>query len=70
MSKPKKESHPFSIRMDADIYSRMGKYCEETGASKTAVIERAINMYIDDYETKKALLEKAVKSSRKSTIMY
>ena len=64
MAKQKKESHPFSIRMDVDIYDRMEKYCDETGASKTAVIERAINMYIDDYESKKALLERAVKTNQ------
>ena len=50
MPKPKKDSRPFSIRMATEIYDRMEKYCEDTGVPKTAVIERAICMYLDDYE--------------------
>ena len=50
MSKPKKESRAFSIRMAADVYNRMEKYCEETSVPKTAAIERALCMYLDDYE--------------------
>ena len=50
MSKQKKEYRAFSIRMAADIYCRMEKYCEETSVPKTAVIERALCMYLDDYE--------------------
>lgn len=58
MPKPKKDARPFSIRMATDTYNRMDKYCEETGVPKTTVIERAINMYIDDYEEKQEQLKK------------
>lgn len=58
MPKNKKESHAFSIRMAKEIYERMEKYCEETSVPKTAVVERAICMYLDDYEeTRKQLKE-------------
>lgn len=50
MPKQKKDSCPFSIRMATDIYNRMNKYCEDTGMPKTTVIERAIIMYLDDYD--------------------
>ena len=50
MSKPKKDARPFSIRMAVETYNRMDKYCAETGVPKTTVIERALNMYLDDYE--------------------
>lgn len=50
MPKLKKDSRAFSIRMATDIYDRMEKYCEETSVPKTAVIERAVCMYLDDYE--------------------
>lgn len=57
MAKPKKDARPFSVRMAVDTYDRMDKYCEETGVPKTAVIERAISMYIDDYEEKQEQLK-------------
>lgn len=50
MPKVKKDSRAFSIRMATDVYDRMDKYCKETSVPKTAVIERAICMYLDDYE--------------------
>lgn len=52
MSRPKKESRPFSIKMDADTYVRLQAYCKESGQPKTLAIERAVNMYIDEYERK------------------
>lgn len=56
MPKIKKDSRAFSIRMAAEIYDRMEKYCAETSVPKTAVVERAICMYLDDYEdTRKQL---------------
>lgn len=58
MPKPKKEAHPFSIRMATDIYERMDNYCLETGVPKTVVIERAINMYLDDYDATQEKLKK------------
>ena len=57
MSRRKKEYRPFSIRMATNIYDRMDKYCENTGVPKTAVIERAINMYLDNYEETQKQLE-------------
>lgn len=50
MPRAKKEYRPFSIRMASNIYDRMDKYCEDTGVPKTAMIERAISMYLDNYE--------------------
>lgn len=52
MPRAKKDSHPFSIRMESYTYERLIRYCELSGQSKTIAIERAINMFIDDYEIK------------------
>ena len=52
MPKPKKDSHPLTLRMDKPTYDRLTVYCEDSGQSKTIAIERAINMYIDEYERK------------------
>lgn len=52
MEKQKKEYHPLGIRIDSVIYERLQRYCESSGQSKTVAIERALKMYIDDYEDK------------------
>lgn len=52
MARQKKDSHPFSIKMDADTYARLQEYCEKAGQPKTIAIERAVNMFIDDYDEK------------------
>ena len=57
MPKPKKESHSITLRMDKQTYDRLSVYCEDSGQSKTIAIERAINMYIDEYEKKMQLLK-------------
>lgn len=64
MTKAKKTYTPTSFRLDAEIYDRLVKYCEEAGQSKTTAVERAIAMYIDDYEAKKKLLERKTKSKQ------
>lgn len=59
MAKEKmKYSHPFSIRMEDSIYDRLTAFCEESGQSKTVAVERAVSMYIDDYEEKQKQLSK------------
>lgn len=52
MARQKKDSKPFSIRMDKKIYDKLEAFCEDSGQPKTLAIERAVNMYIDDYEKK------------------
>lgn len=50
MARVKKESKPFSIRMDKLTFDRLNDYCEASGQSKTVAIERAVNKYIDEYD--------------------
>ena len=52
MAKKTKESKPFSIRMEKTTFERLETFCTESGQSKTLAIERAVNMYIDDYNAK------------------
>ena len=58
MPKPKKDSHPFSIRMEQETYERLEEYCDKSGQSKTVAIERAVNFFIDDYDEKMKIIEK------------
>ena len=50
-----KEYKPVTIRMEMTVYDRLSDFCEESGQPKTVAIERALNMYMDDYEKKQAL---------------
>ena len=52
MARPKKESAPTSFRLDTAISERLTKFCEESGQTKTTAVERALEMYIDDYNAK------------------
>ena len=52
MARGKKESAPTSFRLDVAVLERLTNFCEDSGQSKTVAVERAITMYIDDYERK------------------
>ena len=58
MAKKTKEYYLFSIRMDKQTFERLDKFCEDSGQTKTLAMERAINMYIDDYDKKMAMINK------------
>lgn len=50
MARLKKDSHPFSIRMDQLLYDRLTDYCQRSGQSKTVAIERAVEKFINEYD--------------------
>ena len=58
MARPKtKDYKPLTVRMDAAVYDRLDEYIQESGQSKTVAIERALTMFIDDYDKKMAILQ-------------
>lgn len=57
MAKKLKESQPFSIRMERTTFDRLEQFCKVSGQSKTTAVERALEMYIDDYEEKQRKLQ-------------
>ena len=58
MAREKKENVPVSIRMEKQTYDRLVKFCEESGQPKTIAIERAVNLYIVEYNKKMERVEK------------
>ena len=42
--------------MDAAPFDRLCDYCDRSGQTKTVAIERALDMFIDDYDAKMKLL--------------
>lgn len=56
MSRQKKENVPVSFRLAKDVNERLEQFCKDSGQSKTVAVERAIAMYVDDYEAKQRKL--------------
>ncbi len=48
----KKESMPISARIEKRTFERLEKFCEDSGLGKTVTLERALNMYMDEYYQK------------------
>ena len=53
MARPKKESKPFNIKMSADLYDRLEKYCYEMGQTKTTAVERILTDALNRHDKKK-----------------
>lgn len=49
MPRAKKESVPISARIEKKTFERLEKFCEDSGLGKTVTLERALNMYMDEY---------------------
>lgn len=57
MARPKtRDTQTITIRMDSTLFDRLCNYCDRSGQSKTTAVERALAMYIDDYDKKMELL--------------
>ena len=52
MAKQKKESKPCSLRMEATLYERLDEFCQATGISKTAVLEKGAIAFMEAYNAK------------------
>lgn len=57
MPREKKEHETLSIRLEKQIANRLADYCDKSGQTKTLAIERALTMYINDYDKKEKILE-------------
>lgn len=52
MARQKKDNTPMSIRIDTQLFNRLNDYCARSGQTKTTAVERALEMFIDDYDNK------------------
>ena len=57
MARPKKNGTYLNVCIDTPIYERLEKMCEDAGQTKTVAVERALNLYLDDYEEKQRILK-------------
>lgn len=47
MARPKKDSQVVNLNIERSIYNKFVEFCDNTGLTKTVVVERALEMYID-----------------------
>ena len=48
MARAKKEAENFSCKIAVEIYKKLEEYCRVSGLSKTAVVEKAVERYVDE----------------------
>lgn len=49
MARPKKEGTKIQVKLATNINELLEKYCEDTGATKTKAVEKAIEFYVNTY---------------------
>ncbi len=65
MARPKKNGTYLNDCIETSIYERLEKLCEDAGQTKTVAVERALALYLEDYEEKQKLLRELGHSSDK-----
>lgn len=58
MARPKKNGTYINLCIDNAVYDHLVRYCEESGNTKTAAVERALTAYFDDFDRKQEMLKK------------
>lgn len=64
MARPKKNGTYLNVCIETPIYERLEALCNDAGQTKTVAVERALLLYLDDYEEKQQLLKDVPAISR------
>ena len=48
MSRDKKDAKNFACKFDREIFEKLEEFCKLSGQSKTAVVARAVEKYIEE----------------------
>ena len=48
MSREKKDVKNFACKFDREIFEKLEEFCKLSGQNKTAVVERAVEKYIEE----------------------
>ncbi|MBE6017186.1 MAG: hypothetical protein E7233_06205 [Lachnospiraceae bacterium] len=57
MARPKKNGTYLNVCIKTPIYERLEAMCDNAGQSKTVAVERALTLYLDEYEDKQRKLQ-------------
>ena len=52
VARAKKDNVPVSVRLEKGIFEKLSRFCEDSGQPKTVAVQRALEMYINDYYEK------------------
>ena len=63
MARPKKNGTYLNVCIETPIYEKLDRLCEDAGQTKTVAVERALTLYLEDYEKKQKLLHELDHSS-------
>ena len=66
MARPKKNGQYLNVKIDVSVYQRLEDFCENTGYSKTAVVERALTSLMNNHEAEQETLRRIADGSGKS----
>ena len=62
MPRPKtKDYKAVTVRMDTEVFNKLEEFCAASGQPKTVAVERALEMYINDYNRKQDIILHAEK---------
>ena len=50
MSRQQKPAEHLNIRLEKNVADRLAQFCKDTGLTKTAAVERALDQYIKEYQ--------------------
>ena len=48
MPREKKNARNFACKFDGEIFERLEEFCSLSGQNKTAVVERAVDKYLEE----------------------
>ena len=65
MARPKNNGTYLNVCIETPIYERLVSLCEDAGQTKTVAVERALTLYLEDYEEKQKILRELGHSSSK-----
>ena len=57
MAKPKKNGTYLNVCIQTPIYERLEALCDDAGQTKTVAVERALMLYLKEYENKQRRLK-------------
>ncbi len=66
MARSKKNGTYLNVCIETSIYERLEKLCEDAGQTKTTAVERALLLYLDDYDDKQKKLKELDSASNKT----
>lgn len=65
MARQKKNGTYLNVCIETPLYERLEALCEDAGQTKTVAVERALALYLEDYEEKQRKLKELENSSNK-----